>query len=105
MPTALNPIGIGTTPADGTGDQPRAGFTKVKSDHAIFVAALGHRPTTPGAFGTTSSAGTTTVLNDSTQTWATNQFAGQTLTILTGTNAGYSGTIASNTASMLTIAR
>jgi hypothetical protein len=101
--TALNPLGIGATVNDTTGDQPRAGFTKIKSDHAHFLASIGRRQTKPGVFGVTSSTGSTTVLNDSTQAWIVNQFAGQTLTILTGTLAGVSKTITSNTATAITI--
>jgi hypothetical protein len=101
--TAFNPIAIGATVNDGTGDEPRAGFTKIKSDHSNLLASVSRRQTLPGTFGVTSSAGSSTVLNDSTQGWTVNQFAGQTLTILTGTLAGYSGTIASNTATSITV--
>ncbi len=109
MTTALNPIAIGTTPGDGTGDIPRAGFTKVKSDHAHFLSAIGYRATNPGTFGVSSSAGSTTVLNDATNSWNTSangglgQFAGQTLTLLTGANAGDSQTIQSNTSNSITV--
>jgi hypothetical protein len=101
--TAFNPIAIGSTVNDGTGDEPRAGFTKIKSDHSNLLASVARRQTLPGTFGVTSSAGSTTVLNDTTQAWATNQFAGQTLTILTGTLAGVSEPIASNTANSITV--
>jgi hypothetical protein len=112
MTSALNPIAIGTTPGDNTGDAARSGMIKVKSDHSTFLASIGRRPTKPGTFGVTSSAGSTTVLNDTTQAWAVNQFAGQTLDILTGSqpvsgsptsNLSYGGTIASNTATSITL--
>lgn len=113
MTTALNPIGIGTTPGDATGDPTRVVGMKIKSDHAIFLSAIGRRPTKPGTFGTTSGAGSATVLNDTSQSWATNQFQGQTLTITTGSlpsqgvatsDNAYSGVIASNTATQITLA-
>ena len=105
--SALNPINIGSTPGDGTGDEPRAGFTKIKSDHGNFLSAIGYRPTNPGVFGVTSgssstSGGNTTITDGSGVSFATNQFVGQTLTILTGTDAGDSGTISSNTATTIT---
>lgn len=102
MTSALDPINIGTLPGDGTGDVPRAGFTKIKSNDGIFLSAVGNRQTLPGTFGTTSATGSVTVINDSTQAWATNQFAGQTLTLVTSALAGYSKPIASNTATSIT---
>jgi hypothetical protein len=106
MTTALNPIGIGSIPNDQTGDEPRAGFTKIKSDHSNFLAAIGRRPTNPGTFGTTTAVGTTTTLNDASQNWTPNQFVGQTVTIVgpgPTSLAGYSGTITANTSTTITI--
>ena len=101
--SALNPLGIGTVAGDETGDEPRAGFTKIKADHSTLLFTITRRQTLAGTFGVTSSTGSGTLLNDTTQAWTANQFAGQTLTILSGGLAGYSGVIASNTATSVTL--
>lgn len=104
--SALNPLGIGVYPGDNTGDEVRGGGIKIKSAHAAMLAGISRRTTNPGTFGYTTSTGGTTVVNDSTKNWATNQFAGQTLTFIGpigSTNAGYSGTIASNTSNAITL--
>lgn len=116
MTALLNPIGIGTVPFDHTGDEPRAGFTKIINAHAAFIAAIGKRATLPGTYGTTTSGGVSqTVLNDTTQNWTPNQFFSQTLTIQSGTppsvgppiaatsNYGYSRPILSNTSNSITV--
>jgi hypothetical protein len=115
--TAYNPIKTGTTPLDATGDAGRVALTKVNDDMVAVYSALGGRATTPGCVGISSTTGTTTTLVDSTQTWATNQFFGQYVTITTGSlptssggvttatsNLGYSALIASNTSTTLTFA-
>jgi hypothetical protein len=103
-----NAIFTGTTPGDNTGDVARVGGTKLNDDMTLLYSVAGARATTPGCFSAASTAGTTTTLTDTTQTWATNQFAGQYVTITTGapstTNVGYSALIASNTATVLTFA-
>jgi hypothetical protein len=53
--------------------------------------------------GTSSGSNTATTLNDTTQTWAVNQFTGQTVTIDGGTNNGDVCQILSNTATQITI--
>jgi hypothetical protein len=57
----------------------------------------------PLATGTASSATATTLVN-STKTWATNQWANSQVRIVSGTGAGQIRTIASNTATALTVA-
>jgi hypothetical protein len=112
-----NLLGVGKTPGDATGDAARVGGTKINDALVTLYSTIGDRATTVGCFGTSSVAGTTTTLTDSTQTWATNQFAGQYVTITTGSaptvtggspvatsNLGYSALIASNTATVLTFA-
>jgi len=94
---ALNAVNIGSIPNDNTGDEPRAGFTKIKIESSHFLSAVGRRQTLPGTFGVTTSGTSQTVMGDTSQNWQAGQFAGQTLTILTGVNAGYSGTIVGNT--------
>jgi hypothetical protein len=101
--TVFNQINLGTTPGDGTGDPVKVGMIKVKADLGALVAGLTRRATTTGVFGITSAAGTTTALTDASQNWAANQFAGQTLSILTGPLAGFSESIASNTATTITV--
>jgi hypothetical protein len=54
--------------------------------------------------GTSSGSNTTTTLNDTTKTWATNQFTATTVLITGGTGSGQERTISSNTATELTIA-
>jgi hypothetical protein len=115
--TALEEINVGTTPADKTGDPARVGGTKINDTIVTLYSVLGDRPTTPGCFGVSSAAGTTTTMTDATQTWATNQFAGQYVTFTTGlaptvsggtttpnSNLAYSSLIASNTSTVLTFA-
>lgn len=51
----------------------------------------------------TATSGTTTTITDSTKTWVTNQFAGFTVLITAGINAGQSRTVQSNTANTLTV--
>jgi hypothetical protein len=104
---AINNVATGTIPGDATGDVLRAAFTKLNTSVESLASALALRSTNTGVFGVSSTTGTTTVLNDSTQTWATNQFAGQYLILggQTVTNpllAGYSQKIASNTATAIT---
>jgi hypothetical protein len=101
--TVFNPINLGTTPGDGTGDPAKVGMIKVKADLGGLVAGLTRRSTTPGVFGVTSPTGTTTVLNDTSQDWTVNQFVGQNLAILTGPLAGFVEPIASNTATSITV--
>jgi hypothetical protein len=57
--------------------------------------------TTAGAGSATS--GTSTTMVDATQAWTVNAFAGMTVDLLVGTGAPQSATIASNTATTLTI--
>ena len=101
--TVFNPINLGTTPGDDTGDPAKVGMIKVKADLGGLVAGLTRRSTTTGVYGVTSPAGTTTVLNDTSQNWAVSQFAGQSLSILTGPLAGFVEPIASNTATSITV--
>lgn len=63
----------------------------------LWAEALG---SIAGLAGTTSSAPTATTVTDSTKTWTTNQWAGQEVIV-----GGVVGTILSNTATVLTIAR
>ena len=51
----------------------------------------------------TATAGSTTTLTDSSKTWTTNQYAGYTVAITSGTGLGQYRTIASNTGTALTI--
>lgn len=51
----------------------------------------------------TSSGGSSTTLSDSTKNWTTNQFAGQTVYIRSGTNAGIARKIISNSATTLNV--
>jgi type II secretory pathway pseudopilin PulG len=51
----------------------------------------------------TLTGGTSTVLTDSSAIWNANKLAGYTVFIVSGTGAGQSGTIASNTATALTL--
>lgn len=52
----------------------------------------------------TATSGTKTTLTDATQNWATNIYAGRSLSIVGGANVGETRTIISNTASTLTVA-
>jgi hypothetical protein len=52
----------------------------------------------------TATAGTTTTLTDSNAAWGTNQWAGYTVSIDSGTGSGQTATVASNTATALTFA-
>jgi hypothetical protein len=104
--SALNPLGVGVYPGDDTGDEARGGVIKISNAHAAMLAGISGRTTVPGTFGTTTGSGGTTVVNDSTKSWAANQFAGQKLTFIGpigSANAGYSGTIASNTSNSITL--
>jgi len=51
----------------------------------------------------TASAGGATTLTDATKAWTTNQFAGQSVTIVAGTGVGEVAIISSNTATQLTV--
>jgi len=53
-------------------------------------------------FGRASSSGSTTTLNDNTQVWTTNQWAGKRIKFTAGPPAGSEATISSNTATQLT---
>jgi hypothetical protein len=52
--------------------------------------------------GTLSSDPTATILTDSTKSWSTNGFVGQTVVMMSGTAQGYYATIASNTGTTIT---
>lgn len=54
------------------------------------------------SFGTVTSVGSTTVLNDSTKKWKVNQWAGKRMRIIAGTGQNIEVTIASNTANAIT---
>lgn len=51
----------------------------------------------------TATAGAAKTLTDTNQTWGTNSFAGYTVKIISGTGSGQTKTIASNTATILTV--
>ena len=53
-------------------------------------------------FGTATSTGTTTVLNDTTKKWKVNQWAGKRMRIIAGTGQHIEVTIASNTSNSIT---
>ena len=53
--------------------------------------------------GTSSGSNTSTTLNDMSKSWVTNEHAGKALIVTDGTGAPYFGTIASNTATELTV--
>ncbi len=58
---------------------------------------------TAGVSGTSTGANTTTTLNDTTQNWAVNQWAGATVFIWSGVGAGQRSVVVSNTATQLTV--
>lgn len=65
------------------------------------VASLGLVPATTS--GTATGTQTTTTLQDTSQSWAVNQYAGYTLVLLSGTGSGQTATVVSNTSNTLTI--
>ncbi len=86
---------------NGTGGNP-GNFNPLRK----FVFRYAIRATGPTNTGGTSSGGnTSTTLNDSTQSWLTNEWAGINVTITGGTGAGQTLAIASNTATQLTLAK
>lgn len=53
--------------------------------------------------GTATGAQSSTTLQDTSKTWVVNQWAGRTVSIISGTGAGQTRTITSNTATILTV--
>lgn len=95
---------IRTTPAPLTGFIETANAVEVNSSNTL--TQNGGRwlllNTSASVTGTASGSGTTTTLNDTTQTWTVNQWNGYQLFITGGTCSGGGGTIYSNTATQLT---
>jgi len=60
-------------------------------------------PTIPASVSGTATSGAASTLTDSTQSWTVNGFTGYNVTITSGTGAGQVRTIASNTATVLTV--
>src|SRR5208283_5067903 len=60
-------------------------------------------PVASDLVSSTASGGSATTLVDGIQTWATNAYAGDEVIITGGTGAGQYGTVASNTATTLTL--
>jgi menaquinone-dependent protoporphyrinogen IX oxidase len=73
--------------------------TSVYSIWYSFATTSGHAP----LIRATATAGAASTLTDSTQAWTTNQQAGRVVYITSGTGAGQTRTIASNTATVLTV--
>lgn len=106
--SAVNVVGIGSVPNDGTGDPARVAFGKVDDNFSVLASAIARRASTTGTFGVSSGAGATNQLVDSTQTWGTNQFAGQILELggsaaTYPTLTGVQRSIVSNTSTAITV--
>lgn len=92
------PTGLPNNPiANALAYDPNPGNTNV------LYAALGSKPLW-GSSQRTATSGTTITLNDTAATWITNQWAGYYVRVVSGTNAGLSRRIASNTTTALTTA-
>jgi hypothetical protein len=67
------------------------------------MVAYTRRTGAAGADAGVATGGAATTLTDSSKSWTPNQWVGATVTITGGTGAGQSGTIVSNTATVLTV--
>ena len=94
----------------GTGFDNTVGEITITANDAtsITFASAGFTPDTTteyqimDTFGTATSTGTTTVLNDTTKKWKVNQWAGKRMRIIAGTGQHIEVTIASNTSNSIT---
>ena len=103
-------IGLQVRMTSGTYNGQSRTIVSVQSASQLTVApAFSGAPAAGDAFVVemqqdTATAGTTTTVTDTKQAWATNQYRDMDVVILSGTGAGQRRRIASNTATVLTLA-
>lgn len=104
-------VGMAIRITSGTASGQRRTISAISADGvtATVSAAFGSAITSSTTFiieypQGTASAGSTTTLTDATQAWTTNFYANHDLVIVSGTGAGQRRRIASNTATVLTLA-
>lgn len=97
----MHPLGINDTTNLALSGYMKSGcnylkmYIGISSEHTVSV---GDKDS-----GTSSGANSTTTLNDTAKSWATNEWAGKILIITGGTGAGQYKSIVSNTATQLTV--
>jgi RHS repeat-associated protein len=113
LATAGIPMGLGDINGDGltnglTGnlirtDHPSVQLLPGSNEATIEAVNLREAGTSTGANSNSTGPNTFTTLNDTTQAWVLNQWAGRTVIITSGTGAGQTATISSNSPTQLVL--